>query len=145
MPAYTEVDLNEEDLNAIFVFLFAARATIDIEDIRPAPTTSTTTTAAPGDVGDAAPTFTEVVAPILRTHCAACHGSLGGWDASSFDAAMTTGDHGPVIIAGDPAASLLVQKIQGTQAEGLQMPPPGLMSERDIQAIVDWITAGASR
>jgi mono/diheme cytochrome c family protein len=145
MPAYTEVDLNEEDLSAIFVFLFAARATIDIEDIRPALTTSTTTTAAPGEFGDAAPTFTEVVAPILQTHCEACHGSLGGWDASSFDAVMTTGDHGPVVIAGDPAASLLVQKIQGAQTEGLQMPPPGLMSERDIQAIVDWITAGAPR
>ncbi len=56
---------------------------------------------------------------------------------------MTTGDHAPVVAPGDPDSSLLVHKIRGTQSEGLPMPPTGLMSEAEIQTIVDWVAAGA--
>jgi hypothetical protein len=56
---------------------------------------------------------------------------------------MTTGDNTPVVIPGDPEESLLAQKIIGTQTEGAIMPPAGLMSDPDIQAVLDWIEAGA--
>ena len=40
-----------------------------------------------------------------------CHGTLGGWDASSYQAATTTGDHAPVVTPGDVEKSLLAQAI----------------------------------
>lgn len=167
MPSYTELDLAEEDLDAIYVFLFAARAALEEEGAGPdqqaTTTTSTTlagaepttttvaaattlpgeTTTTAGGTAVAALSFEAEVAPIFREHCAACHGSLGGWDSDSLDAVLSTGDHAPVVIPGDPEGSLLVHKIQGTQTEGLQMPPSGLMSEYEIQVIIDWIAAGA--
>ena len=56
---------------------------------------------------------------------------------------MSTGDHAPTVIAGDVDGSLLAQKIRGTQTQGVMMPPGGLMPEDEIQAILDWIAAGA--
>lgn len=141
MPSYTEVDLSEEDLDAIYVFLFAARAIIPIEDSRPATTTSTTSPQ-PVEV-DAPPTFADV-AEIFQANCSACHGSLGGWDASSYETVMDSGNNAPVIVPGDPDLSLLAQKITAVQSQGAQMPPSGLMSTGDIQTIIDWIAAGAS-
>jgi mono/diheme cytochrome c family protein len=88
--------------------------------------------------------FSAEVAPILQAQCQACHGSslkLGGWDMSSYDSIMTSGENGPVIIPGDAANSLLAQFIQGKG--GTTMPPQGGMSPQDIQAILDWISAGA--
>lgn len=89
------------------------------------------------------PSFSADVLPIFQARCAACHGSLGGWDASSYESVMNTGDHAPTVIAGDVDGSLLAQKIRGTQTQGTLMPPSGLMPEDEIQAILDWIAAGA--
>jgi cytochrome c5 len=46
-----------------------------------------------------------------------------------------------VIIPGDPEKSLLAQMIQGKGSQ--MMPPQGGMSSDEIQAILDWIAAGA--
>ena len=73
-----------------------------------------------------------------------CHNAsttLGGWDASSYEAVMTSGDHAPAVIPGDPVNSLLAQRIQGI---GNLMPPSGSLSPSEIQAILDWIAAGAN-
>jgi cytochrome c551/c552 len=56
---------------------------------------------------------------------------------------MTTGNHAPVVIAGDAANSLLAQKLLGTAAEGSIMPPQGKLPDATIQIILDWIAAGA--
>jgi len=95
------------------------------------------------DVGTEEISFSNDVAPILEAECAMCHGSLGGWDASTYDSVMNSGDNGPVIIPGDVSNSLLAQKIQGTQTIGVLMPTSGLMDEELIQIILDWIEAGA--
>jgi mono/diheme cytochrome c family protein len=39
------------------------------------------------------PTFVADILPIFESKCVMCHGSLGGWDASSYEKVMTTGDH----------------------------------------------------
>ena len=151
MPSYSEIDLSEEDLDAIFVFLFAAQATIDIDAAvpsRPTTTGTTTTSTTTGDTGSTATTESAIrtyeadVAPIFAARCSGCHGSFGGWDASSLDSVLSTGEHAPVVVPGNPDASLLVQRIRGIQTEGLPMPPSGLMSDDEIQVIIDWITAG---
>ncbi len=72
-----------------------------------------------------------------------CHGKLGGWDSSSYQATMTTGDHGPVIVPGEVANSLLAQKLQGTAKSGGIMPPSGKLPDEIIQTILQWIAEGA--
>ncbi len=87
--------------------------------------------------------FAADVQPILQRYCVACHGSLGGWDASSYRAVMETGEHATVVIPGDGAGSLLGQKLLGTQAAGTLMPPGGRLPGDLIQTLLDWIDAGA--
>jgi len=91
----------------------------------------------------AGPSFSRDVFPLLQQHCAACHGTLGGWDASSYDAVMNSGDNVPVVVPGDPSASLLAQKLLGTQTAGAVMPMSGVLPLAEIQPILDWIAAGA--
>jgi mono/diheme cytochrome c family protein len=87
--------------------------------------------------------FRADVLPFLQRHCAACHGSLGGWDSSGYDAVMNSGDHAPSVLPGDPAGSLLAQKLLGTQTVGTVMPMSGALPLTEIQPILDWIAAGA--
>jgi mono/diheme cytochrome c family protein len=46
------------------------------------------------------PTFIQDIQPIFEANCVLCHGSLGGWDATSYNEVMTSGDHAPVVIPG---------------------------------------------
>lgn len=88
--------------------------------------------------------FSEQVLPILTAKCQVCHNSstkLGGWDASSHDSVVTSGDNAPVVIPGDTQNSLLARLIQGIG--GPTMPPGGSLSQEEIQLILDWIAAGA--
>jgi len=89
------------------------------------------------------PSFTTDILPIFEAQCNLCHGTLGGWDGTTYNAVMNTGDHAPVVIPGDPEGSLLGQKILGTHIEGTIMPPSGKMSEDLIAIILGWIAAGA--
>jgi hypothetical protein len=68
---------------------------------------------------------------------------MGGWDASSYQSVMTTGNNAPTVIPGNVADSLLAQKLLGTQVEGTIMPPSGKLTDDEIQIILDWIAAGA--
>jgi cytochrome c5 len=89
-------------------------------------------------------TFSGQVAPIFQAKCQMCHNSsthLAGWDSSSYETVVTSGDNGPVVIAGDVKNSLLAQLVQGIN--GKTMPPQGGLSQEDIQTILDWITSGA--
>lgn len=84
------------------------------------------------------------VVPIFEVNCSACHNSdkqFGGWDATSYETVMTSGENAPVIIAGDVENSILAQFLQGSN--GKLMPPLGGMSQEDIQAVLDWIAEGA--
>jgi mono/diheme cytochrome c family protein len=87
--------------------------------------------------------FASDIVPILEAKCAVCHGTLGGWDASSYDSVLNSGDNAPAVNPGDANGSLLAQKILGTQTEGTIMPPAGKMSDQEIQLILDWIEVGA--
>lgn len=57
---------------------------------------------------------------------------------------MTTGEHSPVVVPGDVENSILAQKVMGTQAIGVSMPPSGLLPAEVIDVIASWIEAGAS-
>lgn len=88
--------------------------------------------------------FSGQVLPIFEAKCFVCHNaerSLGGWDATSYETVMSSGENAPVILAGDVENSLLAQYLLGSN--GKLMPPLGGMSQDEIQAILDWIAAGA--
>jgi mono/diheme cytochrome c family protein len=89
------------------------------------------------------PSFGSDVLPILAKECVLCHGVAGGWDASGYEAVMTTGNNAPVVVPGDPESSLLAHKLLDTQEQGAVMPPSGALSNAQIQIILDWISAGA--
>jgi hypothetical protein len=88
-------------------------------------------------------TFDVNILPIFKQSCNMCHGTLGGWDGTSYQAVMTTGDHAPVIIPGNVDDSLLAQKLLGTSTTGTIMPPGAKLPDATIQVILDWIGAGA--
>ncbi len=89
------------------------------------------------------PTFEADILPIFEQDCKVCHGTLGGWDSTTYQAVMTTGDHAPVVIPGDTINSLLAQKLVGTSTTGGIMPPGGELPDAIIKIILDWIAAGA--
>lgn len=87
--------------------------------------------------------FSSQVTSIFQAECAICHNQekkLGGWDSTSYQSVMTSGDNGPVVIPGNAADSILAQHILG---QGSLMPPFGTLPQFDIQIILDWIAAGA--
>lgn len=91
------------------------------------------------------PTFTNDILPIFEVKCNMCHGSMGGWDGTTYESAMESGNNAPVIIPGDPDNSLLVQKLLGTQSIGAMMPPGSKLSDAEIDLIIAWILAGAPK
>lgn len=102
----------------------------------------------PGEGAPATPstasTFSGEVLPIFQAECEGCHNSstkLGGWDSTTYESVMTTGENAPVVIGGDAQKSLLAQFLQGTN--GKFMPPLGALPPEEIQSILDWIAAGA--
>jgi hypothetical protein len=93
--------------------------------------------------------FNRDIRPILAAACLKCHGQ----DASHRQAdlrlddqssATAPRDSGKAIAAGDPAASLLWQRIQSADPE-LVMPPPDSVRQLSIEEkakIKEWIEQG---
>ena len=89
-------------------------------------------------------TFKDDILPIINSQCIFCHKTdATGWDASTYDGIVNSGNEGPAVIPGDPDNSLLVQKMLGTHTKGGIMPPAGKLPERTIQKVIDWILSGA--
>ena len=89
--------------------------------------------------------FEKDILPIFDAQCNVCHGTSGGWNGTTYDNVMTTGDNKPVVVPGDVENSLLAHKLLGTQTEGSIMPPFVKLPEEDIQLILSWIEAGAPK
>lgn len=75
---------------------------------------------------------------LFRDRCGTCHGftSLSGLSLASYQAALEGGDRGSAVVPGDPAASVLLEVQSGGDH-------PGQLTEDEIQAVVEWIEAGA--
>ena len=81
--------------------------------------------------------FERHVRPVLANHCGACHGAKkqeAGLRLDSRAAVVKGSDEGPVVVAGDPAASKLIAAIN-YQDEDLQMPPDGKLPAEAIAAL----------
>lgn len=90
--------------------------------------------------------FNALVKPIFEEYCTACHDhsfSEGGWNATSYNLILNSGDDAPVIVPDSIEESLLAQMILGNRGASRLMPPSGNIPESAIQTILDWIEQGA--
>ncbi|TMQ29470.1 MAG: hypothetical protein E6K70_25620, partial [Planctomycetota bacterium] len=87
--------------------------------------------------------FEARVRPVLARHCFECHGpkkQKSGLRLDSLSALLRGGDTGPVVIAGDPAKTILVQAIR--QEGALKMPPKGKLPPQAVAALTSWVKMG---
>jgi hypothetical protein len=93
-----------------------------------------------------APTYADISQIIEKYHCTVCHGPVDPRDGLSLDSyqgMMKGGKHGPIIKAGEPGKSELVKRLKGSKEPRMPMTGPPWLSEKEIQTIEHWITAGA--
>jgi hypothetical protein len=101
------------------------------------------------------PTFDQVFSRTLAPTCAqpggVCHASTGVQGGLLFitpddSYALLLGESGsaPRVVPGNPACSLLVERIYATDPDKL-MPPKAPLSDAERCAIVQWIAGGAKR
>lgn len=87
--------------------------------------------------------FEKEVRPLLLDQCAKCHGAdqqKGGLRLDNRLGAVTGGDSGPAIVAGDPSGSLLIDAINYNSFE---MPPDGKLEPAQIAILTKWVRMGA--
>ncbi len=86
------------------------------------------------------------VKPVLAARCYACHGALKQESKLRVDTAefiRQGGKHGPAIVAGKPATSLLLKKVSAHSLDE-RMPPEGeALHAPQIAVLRAWIAAGA--
>ncbi len=92
--------------------------------------------------------FARDIAPILIANCSGCHiGGMrfsGNFNMTTFQGFLRGGDSGPPVKPGDPADSLLVQKLLG-KAGGERMPARKPPLEADVIAKIEtWIKEGVA-
>ncbi|MFO0918250.1 MAG: c-type cytochrome domain-containing protein, partial [Planctomycetaceae bacterium] len=91
--------------------------------------------------------YLKQVKPVLLSRCAACHGALkqeAGLRIDTVAFMIRGGDSGPILQAGDIAASTMIARISASE-ESERMPPEGEpLTPEQIDAIKSWIAAGAA-
>jgi mono/diheme cytochrome c family protein len=98
---------------------------------------------------DSSALFQSEVKPVLEYYCIECHdsksqGQYGGLSIETGREAMTTGRHAPVIIPGNPDASLLYKVLRFGHEDPLAMPPaPDKISDEQLASVREWIQEGA--
>lgn len=93
--------------------------------------------------------YAKHINPILDGNCVACHGegkSKGGLRMESYDLLMKGGKDGPVIVAGNPDKSMLLQRVTLPPDHRQFMPAEGKppLGAEEIALIKAWIQQGAS-
>jgi mono/diheme cytochrome c family protein len=87
--------------------------------------------------------FEAKVRPVLAGNCYDCHTDqrMGGLRLDSRDALLKGGKSGPAIVPGDVDKSLMIQAVRQTGT--LKMPKGGHLKPDEIDALAEWIKAGA--
>jgi uncharacterized membrane protein/mono/diheme cytochrome c family protein len=109
---------------------------------------------APAPVADVAPAssatdaYAETIAPLFAERCKTCHGPTkkkGGLRLDTREGLLAGGEDGPVLVPGDPAASLLFQRVSLPLEHEDHMPPEGKPqpTQEELAALEAWIAAGA--
>jgi uncharacterized membrane protein/mono/diheme cytochrome c family protein len=100
-------------------------------------------------VGDEKLVFQHVILPIFESKCNKCHGEekqKGELRLDTYEFTMQGGENGDNIVAGKPANSLTMQRIDLPEDDDEHMPPEGKdqLTPAETAAIRYWIQAGAS-
>jgi hypothetical protein len=90
--------------------------------------------------------FLRDIQPILSDRCYSCHGpekQKGDLRWDSRTSAFKTGEHGPIIVPGNSAASRVIKLVSGQEPETM-MPPRGEpLTAAQINSLRAWIDQGA--
>ena len=89
--------------------------------------------------------FEAKVRPLLSKHCYACHSGRAktvkaGLRLDRRSLALKGGDSGAAVVPGKPGESLLMKAVRYQEP---QMPPKGKLSNKEINALNEWIRIGA--
>lgn len=98
-----------------------------------------------GSSQEATAQFVQKVKPLLETQCLNCHGGKfkqAGLSILTQETLLRGSDNGPVVVAGQAEASLLVKKIRHEHEPGMPYKAAKL-SDSEIASVVAWINAGA--
>jgi uncharacterized membrane protein len=90
--------------------------------------------------------FSDVAAIIEKYHCTVCHAGAESRDElrlDSYENVMKGGKGGPVVVAGSPAKSKLVQRVKGAKQPRMPMGGPPWLSDDEVKTLENWIAAGA--
>lgn len=102
-------------------------------------------TVAPASSRPQTPEYFEVyVRPVLAANCYECHADekMGGLRLDSRDGLLEGGKSGPALVPGDPEKSLMIQAVRQTR-DTLKMPKGGRLKLAEIDALTEWVRAGA--
>ncbi len=91
--------------------------------------------------------FETKIRPVLAARCYGCHSAAaaapqGGLKLDSAAALASGGNSGPVVMPGDPDASLLIHSIRRTD-KNLQMPPGPALPKEVVADFERWVKDGA--
>src|SRR5882724_2196704 len=88
--------------------------------------------------------FEAKVRPVLAANCYDCHTDqrMGGLRVDSREGLLKGGKSGPAITPGDPDKSVLILAVRQT-SDKLKMPKGGQLKPDEIEALAEWVRAGA--
>jgi len=85
------------------------------------------------------------IQPVLNKSCVGCHGEGGkaGLDLRTYESVMKGSSKAPVVKAGDPGGSTLINSLSG--AAGAPQMPKGAapLDASEIKQLTDWVQGGA--
>src|SRR5262249_3703113 len=88
--------------------------------------------------------FEKKIRPVLAENCYKCHGpqkQQAGLRLDQRDIVLKGGDGDPVVIAGQPEKSLLLEAVR--QRGDVKMPPKGKLTDAAVADLETWIKLGA--
>lgn len=90
--------------------------------------------------------FEKHVRPVLINRCYECHSAekkvKGGLALDSKAAVLKGGESGPLLVAGDPEKSRLIEAVR-YKNQDLQMPPKRPLPSAELKALEEWVRMGA--
>jgi len=91
--------------------------------------------------------FEKKIRPVLVERCYECHSAAakrnkGGLTLDTRDGILKGGDAGPVLVAGDPEKSKLIEAVRYKNRD-LQMPPKSPLPPDQVRDLEQWVKLGA--